>query len=49
MHISTIKRIAVMHMVNHWFVGTRCFETKNRLLRSIGYEIGEGTKIPESL
>ena len=34
-----------MHMVNHWFVGTRCFETKNRLLRSIGYEIGEGTKI----
>lgn len=45
MHISTIKRIAVMHMVNHWFVGTRCFEVKNGLLRSIGYEIGEGTKI----
>ena len=45
MRISTIKRIAVMHMVNHWFAGTRNFETKNRLLRSIGYEIGEGTKI----
>lgn len=32
-------------MVNHVLAGTRFFPAKRNLLRSIGYEIGENTKI----
>lgn len=32
-------------MVNHVLTGTRFFPAKRNLLRSIGYEIGENTKI----
>lgn len=45
MKLSTVKRIFSMFCVNRIFVGTRCFETKRRLLRGIGYEIGEGTRV----
>lgn len=45
MRFSTIKKIFSMFCVNHIFVGTRCFEIKRRLLRGIGYDIGEGTKV----
>ena len=38
------KRI-VIHLVNHTLAGTRFFSEKRNLLRSIGYEIGENTKI----
>lgn len=43
--LATVKRIVVVYLVNHIYVGTRCFETKRRLLNSIGYEIGEGTRV----
>lgn len=45
MTVHTIKSVLVMFLVNHVFVGTRCFERKRKLLNSIGYVIGEGTKI----
>ena len=34
-----------LFLVNKIFVGTKYFEKKRRLLNSIGYEIGEGTKV----
>ena len=40
-----IKCILVYFGVNKIYVGTRAFEKKRKLLNSIGYEIGEGTKI----
>lgn len=45
MKLRTIKRACVMYLVNHVFTGTRCFSAKARLLRSLGHEIGEGTKV----
>lgn len=45
MKLPTIKRIVVTYLVNHIYVGTRCYETKRKLLNSIGYEIGEGTRV----
>lgn len=43
----SMKRKAVMFLVNHVFVGTRpCFfEIKRVLLNSIGHSIGTGTKV----
>lgn len=35
----------VMLFVNHIFAGTHTFEAKRRLLNSIGYDIGAGTKV----
>lgn len=40
-----MKRIFVTYLVNHIYVGTSHFEVKRKLLNSIGYEIGEGTKV----
>lgn len=42
-----MKKRIVMFLVNQIFSGTRSgfWETKRRLLNSIGYHIGEGTKI----
>jgi len=45
MNLFTIKRLTALWLVNHVYVGTRCFEKKRKLLNSIGYEIGEGTKV----
>lgn len=46
MKLRSIKKRIVLHMVNHTLAGTRFFAAKRRLLRSIGYEIGE--TIPRS-
>lgn len=45
MRMRTIKQILVKYMVNHLLVGTKYFRLKRNLLRSIGYQIGENTKI----
>lgn len=45
MKIRTVKRILVTFLVNHVYAGTRFWETKRKLLNSIGFEIGEGTKV----
>ena len=42
---GSIKRRWNLFLVNHIFVGTRCFKVKRKLLNAIGYEIGERTKI----
>ena len=45
--LNSIKRKLVVFLVNKIFVGTRpCFfEIKRKLLISIGYQIGKGTRI----
>ena len=45
MKLSTAKRICVMFCVNHILAGTFAFPLKRKLLRSVGFEIGEGTRI----
>lgn len=45
MKLRSLRRAWVYFRVNHIYAGTRCFGRKRRLLRSIGHEIGEGTKI----
>ena len=45
MKLRTVKKIWVTYLVNHVYVGTRAFKRKRNLLRSIGWEIGEGTRI----
>ena len=45
MKLKTIKRLAVMHLVNGILAGTHFFPAKRRLLRSIGYKIGERTRV----
>lgn len=45
MKLRTIKRVLVEYMVNHFLTGTKFFALKRKLLCSIGYEIGENTKI----
>ena len=45
MKLRTIRKRIVIFIVNHVLNGTRFFAAKRRLLRSIGYEIGENTKI----
>ena len=45
MKLKSIKKRIVIYMVNHVLTGTRFFPAKRNLLRSIGYEIGENTKI----
>lgn len=39
------KRMLVMFLVNRVLAGTRCFETKRRLLNAIGHSLGAGTRI----
>ncbi|MBQ3079865.1 MAG: acyltransferase [Clostridia bacterium] len=47
LHLKGIKHHAVMYLVNKVFSGVsiKHFERKRRLLNSIGYKIGSGTKI----
>lgn len=45
MKLSTAKRIAALFCVNHILAGTTLFEQKRKLLNSVGFEIGEGTKV----
>lgn len=42
---KSIKRRWVLFLVNKMYAGTKHFNRKRKLLISIGYEIGEGTKI----
>ena len=43
--IRAIKKRWVLYLVNKVYKGTAHFKRKRKLLRSIGWEIGEGTKI----
>lgn len=45
LHLRGVKRRVCLYFVNRVFVGTRKFEIKRKLLNSIGYSIGENTKI----
>lgn len=45
MKLRTIKRVLVEYMVNHLLAGTKFFPLKRKLLCSIGYQIGENTRI----
>lgn len=45
MRLSTLKRIVVMHFFNKYLSGMECYELKRNLLNSVGYTIGEGTKV----
>lgn len=45
MKLRTIKRVLAMFLVNKVLAGTHAFGAKSRLLNSIGYEVGEGTRI----
>lgn len=45
MKLRTIKRCCVTFCVNHLLAGTHSYGLKRRLLRSIGHEIGAGTRI----
>ena len=45
MKIKTIKKIVVLFTVNHVLSITKYFELKRKMLNSIGYQIGEGTKV----
>lgn len=45
LHLRGIKCRVCLYLVNHVYVGTRKFEKKRKLLNSIGYSIGENTKV----
>lgn len=45
MKLATGKRLVVLAIVNHVLAGTRYFGAKRKLLRSIGFELGEGTNV----
>lgn len=45
LHLRGLKHKWVLYLVNHVYVGTRKFEKKRKLLNSIGFEIGENTKV----
>lgn len=45
MKLCTVRKICVMFCVNHLFAGTWAFGVKRKLLRSLGYEIGAGTRV----
>ena len=45
MKLQTIKHMLVMFVVNHLCDGAYLFEVKRILLNSIGYTLGEGTKV----
>lgn len=42
---KTLRRRYVLYMVNHIYKGTAFFEKKRKMLNSIGFTIGEGTKV----
>ena len=45
LHLKGVKRTIYFFLVNHVYAGTKHFEIKRRLLKSLGFEIGENTKI----
>lgn len=45
LHLKGIKRYFFLLLVNKIFAGTKFFIIKRKLLNSIGYEIGENTKV----
>lgn len=45
MKVITFRKICVMFCVNHVLAGTFAYGLKRKLLRSVGYEIGENTRI----
>lgn len=45
MKLKSIKKRCLMWLVNRVFSGTKYFKIKRKLLHSIGYSIGEGTKV----
>lgn len=45
MKASTVKRMLALFLVNHVYVGTRCYERKRKLLNAVGFSIGEGTRV----
>ena len=45
LRLKGIKRKIVLFLVNKVFVGTRSFNIKRKLLNSIGYKIGNNTKV----
>lgn len=45
MTLLGLKKRLWLFSVNHLYAGTHSFEKKRRLLRKLGYEIGEGTKV----
>ena len=45
MKLKSVKHTIVMFLVNNLFAGAYLFEVKRRLLNSIGYSLGEGTKV----
>lgn len=45
MKLKSLRKRIVLYTVNHILSGTRFFAAKRWLLRSVGYEIGENTKI----
>ena len=45
MKLKTLKHMLVMFVVNHLCDGAYLFELKRRLLNTIGYSLGEGTKV----
>lgn len=45
MKLRSIKRRLAMLCVNHIFAGTRAFGIKRKLLRSAGFEVGDGTNV----
>lgn len=45
LHLYGIWTVVGMFFVNHLFAGTRFFSIKRKLLRSMGHQIGNDTKV----
>ena len=45
MKLKAVKHTLIMFLVNNLFAGAYLFEVKRRLLNSIGYSLGEGTRV----
>ena len=45
MTISGLKKRIWIFCINHIYAGTRWYEKKRALMRKLGHEVGEGTKI----
>lgn len=45
LHLNGVKRKFCFYLVNKVYAGTKKFDTKRKILNSIGFEIGENTKV----
>ena len=43
--VAYIKKRTAMYLINRVYCGTKKFEKKRKLLNSVGFKIGEGTKV----